>query len=79
MSKSITTVPTSQTPLAKHYYNLNMIEVRSFRDFVKNVLKKKSRTTLLRWLDGTHQPSEAEQILIAEHLGIPQKKLFAKK
>ena len=61
------------------YNNLNANQQALFKTFVKEQLKKTSRSTIRNWVNGISQPAHAEQILIAKYLQVNHELLFPTK
>lgn len=61
------------------YNNLNTNQQGQFKNFVKEELKKTSRSTIRNWVNGISQPAHAEQILIAKYLEVNHELLFPTK
>lgn len=61
------------------YNNLNANQQAQFKHFVKEQLKKTSRSTIRNWVNGISQPAHAEQILIAKYLKVNHELLFPTK
>lgn len=61
------------------YNNLNSNQQAEFKKFVKEDLKKTSRSTIRNWVNGISQPTHTEQLFIAKYLEVNQQLLFPTK
>jgi hypothetical protein len=64
-----------ETPLKEIYSNLSPINQAALRRFVNDNLGKRSPNTLLNWMSGKSQPSQAEKKAITEYVALNIKEI----
>lgn len=71
--------PNTTTNLKEAYNKLTLTEIELLKRFVRDELGKRSRNTLLNWLNGKSSPSHAEKLLLADFFKTETEKLFPTK